>query len=70
MVAIQDLSNLITKISLTVEADKIKSKGMSKEEMVRKENDRRSLLKSNEFNLGVKNSLSPESNLEVCLSMI
>ena len=53
-----------------MEADKIKSKGLSKEEMIKKENDRRYLLKSNEFNLGVKNCLNPESNLEVSLSMI
>lgn len=38
--SIQELANHITKLSLTVEADKIKSKGLSKEELIKKENDR------------------------------
>lgn len=68
--AIQELSNLITKITLSVEQDKIVQKSLSKEELIKKENERRALLKSSNFIQGCKNSLNPETNVEIILSII
>ena len=69
LLALQDISNRITKLGLTISSDGMRSRPLTKEEMVQKENDRRYVLKSEQFQQGVKLCLESDNSLELILSM-
>lgn len=69
ILAIQELSNRITKLGLKIDETGIRTKPLTKDEMYAKELDRRSLLKSRDFQLACQVSLNPENNIEIILSM-